>query len=306
MRRVDQLIWPVVLLFGGAWLAGCQQTGEALTSRKERENAEEIQQYVVANNLQATQIGNTGAFFTRLVSAPTSQSAGIGDEVRFFVTSRRFDGMVIDSTDGVRPVVYAYGSQPNRVNTLQNGSYLYTNITNGMFLGLTVAREGERIAVLVPSSLDAGRVGTLVLPQYSPIRYDMRILSIKTEDKQIEEYIAANKISVTKKLDNGIRIATTLARPDSALITPGQSVTVNYTGRFMDGTRFDSRADSSYNFVIGKNQAVPGFDLGLQQARRGEKLFLVFPSALGYGATGRGSIGPYKPLAFELAIVRVK
>ena len=301
---------PLLTLLTGLWLMGCQQAGEELTDRKRRENEQEIQQYLTASNLQATQLGSTGLYYLKTVSAPTNQSANVGDEVQFFATSRRLDGAVLDSTDGKNPIFYTYGTSPQRINTLINNSFLYKNITNGMFLGLTVSRTGENLTLLVPSYLDDGRTGSLVLPQYSPIRYDLRIKSVRTEDQQINDYVAANKINVTKTLDNGIRIATTLAKPDSALITPGQSVTVTYTGRLTDGTVFDdskTRPDTTFSFEVGRAQVVQGWDLGIQQVRRGEKFFLIFPSALGYGTTGRGvQITPFKPLAFEMAVLRVK
>lgn len=312
-------------LLSGIWMVGCQQTGEALSDRKQRENDAEIQQYITANKLQATQLGTTGTFYVRTVSAPTNQSAGVGDEIRFFVTSRRFDGALIDSTDGINPVTYIFGTAPIRTSPpeLVNGSYLYRNITNGMFLGLTVAREGEKITVLVPSSLDAGRQGTLLLPQYSPIRYDIWVVSIRTEDEQINDYIAANKITVTKKLENGIRIATTLAKPDSALIKVGETASVQYTGRLLTGTVFDTNvptaaaivtspasATAAFDVKIGESVVVAGWVEGLKQVRRGERFLLIFPSSLGYGPTGsqngRVIIPPYSPLFFDMNILRVK
>ncbi len=322
MRSVfERYLLLITTLFAGVWLVGCQQTGEALTDRKQRENEAEIQQYITANKLQATQLGSTGAYYVRVVTAPTSQSAEVGDEIRFFVTSRRFDGIVLDSTDNIHPAKYTYGTNPSRVNSLTYGSYLYTNITNGVFLGLTVAREGEKVIMLVPSSLDAGRQGTLILPQYSPIRYDVRVVSIRTEEEQINDYIAANNIKVTQKLDNGIRIATLQARPDSALLKVGETASIQYTGRLLDGsTVFDTNVPTAaaiasdptsvtagFDVTIGQSSVVAGWTEGLKQVRRGEKFLLIFPSSLGYGPAGsQPKIPAYSPLLFEMNVLRVK
>ncbi len=311
---------PALTLLTGLWLTGCQQAGEELTDRKRRENEQEIQQYLTANKLQATQLGTTGLYYLKTVTAPTNQSATLGDEIQFFATSRRLDGTVLDSTDGKNPIFYTYGTLPQRLNTLINNSFLYKNITNGMFLGLTVANTGENLTLLVPSYLDDGRTGSLVLPQYSPIRYDLRIKSIRTEDQQINDYIAANKINVTKKLDSGVRIAITSAKPDSALIKVGETASIQYTGRLTDGTVFDTNVPTAtaiatdptsvtaaFDVTVGQTQVVPGWTEGLQQVRRGEKFFLIFPSSSGYGAQTKGAlITPFKPLAFEMAIIRVK
>lgn len=320
MRSVFQRYFLLATaLFSGWWLVGCQQTGEALSDRKQRENEAEIQQYIRANNLQATQLGNTGTYYVKTLSAPSSQSAQVGDEIRFFVTSRRFDGTVLDSTDGIHPATYTYGTNPIRTGTLVYGSYLYNTITNGIFLGLTVANEGERLTVLVPSSLDAGRQGTLLLPQYSPIRYDIRVVSIRSEREQIDEYIAANKITVTDTLGGGIRIATTEAHPDSALIKVGETASIQYTGRLLNGTVFDTNVPTAsaiatdptsvtvgYDVTVGQTAVISGWTLALQKVRRGERFFLLIPSEQAYGSAGSGAIPPYAPLLFEMKVLRVK
>lgn len=324
--RVSLSLFGVSLLaVAGVWLTSCEQTTEALDSRKQRENAAEIQQYIAANGLQAAQLGSTGVFYVKTVSAPNNQSAVTGDEVRFFAVSRRFDGAIVDSTDGRNPIVYTFGTNPRpepRPNppTLRNGSYLYNNITDGMLAGLIVGREGERVTLLVPSYYDNGRQGSLLLPQYQPIRYDMRIVSIRTEDEQIRDYITANKITVTDTAAGGIRIAKTLARPDSALIKVGETATVRYTGRLLNGTQFDSNvptaagiasnpssATAGFDVTVGQSSVVAGWTTGLQKVRRGEKFLLIFPSAQGYGANGSAPrIPPYAPLFFEMEILRVR
>lgn len=323
MRLQLSLFGIGLLAIVGVWFTSCTPTSEALADRKQRENAEEIQQYITANNLRAEQLGSTGVYYVKNVSAPGNQSAVTGDEVRFYVVAKRFDGVVIDSTDGKNPAVYTFGTNAPRVRSITNGSYLYNNITDGMLAGIIVGREGEKLTLLVPSYYDNGRYGSLTLPQYSPIRYDMQILSVRTEDEQIQAYLAANKITVTDTATGGIRIAKTLARPDSALIKAGETATIRYTGRLLTGTQFEtnvptaaaiasnpSSATTGLDVTVGQSAVVPGWTLGLQRVRRGEKFFLIFPSSQGYGSTGSQNgavtIPPFAPLAFEMEVLRVK
>jgi hypothetical protein len=301
----------LVAMLGTLWLVGCEQTTTALEDRKARENAEEIQAYIAAKGWQSRvqDLNGTGVFYLKTTTVPNSETVSVGAEVKFFVVATRFDGVVIDSTDGKNPIVYTWGTDAPRTRAVKNGSYLYTNITSGMIAGLIAAGEGERVTLLVPSYYDTGRYGTLTLPQYSPIRYDMRIVSIRTETEQINDYIRANKIAVTDTVAGGLKIAKTRTRPDSALITAGQSVTVNYTGRLLDGTQFDSRTDSSFSFVMGRGENVQAWEQGLLKVRRGEKFYLISPSSLGFGPSGdrRGGIAipPYASLSFEIEIVKV-
>jgi hypothetical protein len=293
----------------GVWLTSCEQTTTALEDRKARENAQEIQDYIAAKGWQsrAQELGTSGVFYVKNITVPNAETATIGAEVKFHVVASRFDGVVIDSTDGKNPIVYTWGTNAPRTRSIRNGSYLYTNITDGMIAGLLAAGEGERISLLVPSFYDNGRYGTLTLPQYSPIRYDMRILSVRTETEQIRDYITANRITVTDTIEGGLKIAKTRTRPDSALITAGQSVTVNYTGRRLDGTTFDSRTDSSFAFTVGRGSVVQGWEQGILKIRRGDKFFLILPSAFGYGQSGSGpGIPPFTPLVFEMEIIRVR
>ncbi|MEZ0539451.1 FKBP-type peptidyl-prolyl cis-trans isomerase [Fibrella arboris] len=320
MRNVfERYFLLAACLVCGVWLTGCQETGETLADRKQRENDAEILQYITAQKVQATQLGTTGAYYVKMLSAPTNQSAQVGDEVRFYVMSSRLDGTILDSTDGVHPATYTYGTNPVRSGALLYGSYLYNTVTNGIFLGLTVAREGEKVAVLVPSSLDAGRQGTLLLPQYSPIRYDIRVVSIRTEEEQIVDYINANKLVVSDTLGGGIRIVKIRANPDSALIKVGETASIQYTGKLLDGTVFDTNVPTAaaiasdptsatvgYAVTVGQSSVISGWTLALQKVRRGEKFFLIIPSWQAYGATGSGTIiTPYKPLVFEMDVLRV-
>jgi FKBP-type peptidyl-prolyl cis-trans isomerase len=91
---------------------------------------------------------------------------------------------------------------------------------------------------------------------------------------------------------------------------PGQTVTVNYTGWLLDGTKFDSSLDrhETFSFPLGAGQVVKGWDEGVVGMRVGEKRKLVVPAALGYGSTGAGGgiIPPNATLIFDVSLVSTK
>lgn len=295
-RKPTCSFWAYSLLVLSAFLTSCQQPGEALNDRKIRENEAEIDQYIKQNNLTATKT-EQGIYFIQTKTVPTGQAPLTGDEVKYHYITRRLDGVITDSTN-------IAGNVPQTV--ILNG--LNTrNITLGRYAGLLKLKQGEEGSVLVPSYLDGGRTGTLLLPQYSPVRYDLRVVSIRTENQQIDEYISANKINVTTKTDDGLRVSITQARPDSVAITTGKTVTVNYTGKRLDGIKFDSNVAGTFQVRIGEKKVVGGFENGLTKLRAGEKALLIFPSALGYGATGsKNIILPYTPLLFEIEVTKVQ
>lgn len=295
-RILTCLFWAYSLVTVSVFLGSCQQPGEALNDRKKRENEVEIDRYISQNNLTATKT-EQGIYFIQTKTVPTGQTPEIGDEVKYHYITRRLDGLIVDSTN-------IAANTPATV--ILNGNNTQ-NITLGRYAGILKLKQGEEGSVLVPSYLDGGRVGSLLLPQYSPVRYDLRVLSVRKENQQIEDYIKANNIAVTTKTDDGLRVSVTQAWPDSVAITTGKTVTLNYTGKLLNGTKFDSNVAGTYQVRIGEKKVVGGFENGLTKLRNGEKALLIFPSALGYGATGsRSTIPPYSPLLFEIEVTKVQ
>ena len=100
----------------------------------------------------------------------------------------------------------------------------------------------------------------------------------------------------------------------------GELVKVNYTGKLLDGTVFDTSDEATaksagtyderrkyepYEFPVGKAQVIPGWDEGIMLMSVGSKGQLVIPSSIGYGAQGGGPIPPFSPLVFDVELVAV-
>jgi FKBP-type peptidyl-prolyl cis-trans isomerase len=87
-------------------------------------------------------------------------------------------------------------------------------------------------------------------------------------------------------------------------------VTVNYTGRLVDGTVFDSSLNPGrqpFEFNLGTHQVIQGWDEGVAGMKIGEKRKLTIPSALGYGAAGAGGvIPPNATLIFDVELLKVQ
>lgn len=94
-----------------------------------------------------------------------------------------------------------------------------------------------------------------------------------------------------------------------AMPQSGQVVTVHYTGRLADGTKFDSSVDRGqpFSFVIGTGQVIKGWDEGVATMKVGGKRRLIIPPQLGYGERGFSNIiPPNAELHFDVELLDVR
>ena len=91
----------------------------------------------------------------------------------------------------------------------------------------------------------------------------------------------------------------------------GQTVSVQYTGTLLDGTKFDSSYDHGgqpIDFPIGVGQVIKGWDEGVPTMKVGGKRRLVIPGDLAYGDSPppNSPITPNATLVFDIELVAVK
>lgn len=88
--------------------------------------------------------------------------------------------------------------------------------------------------------------------------------------------------------------------------TANSSVTVNYEGRLIDGTVFDSSIARNQPAEFNLNQVIPAWTEGLQLMKEGAKYRFFVPAQLAYGDIGSGdTIKPNSVLIFDVELLKV-
>lgn len=83
-------------------------------------------------------------------------------------------------------------------------------------------------------------------------------------------------------------------------------VKVNYEGRLLDGTVFDSSIARNHPVEFQLSQVITGWTEGLQTMKEGGKTRFFIPANLAYGEVGAGdTIGPNSTLIFDIELLQV-
>ncbi|WP_276131726.1 FKBP-type peptidyl-prolyl cis-trans isomerase [Polluticoccus soli] len=197
--------------------------------------------------------------------------------------------------------------------------------------GITMLTAGDSASFRVPvDSIKKASGGQMppFMKDGQKIQYDVVLVSVKsqaeaeqqmksnagkqaeTDDRIIQEYLTKNNITA-QKTASGLYY---VVEKEGTGATPqkGQAVSVNYTGKTLDGKPFDSNVDPQFQhtdpfqFNVGQGMVIPGWDEGIMLLKKGSKAKLFVPSPLAYGPQGNGPIAPNSVLLFDVELLDIK
>ncbi|MBQ0160962.1 MAG: FKBP-type peptidyl-prolyl cis-trans isomerase [Bacteroidales bacterium] len=213
--------------------------------------------------------------------------------------------------------------------------------------GLLMMHVGDKAIFKIPADSIASFMGANQMPkQYQQgagqsFYYEISLMDIVTKDELAQEqanyvkemetrkeneaatlakYIADNNITA-KPTQSGLYIIVN-EKGNGPKVAQGKMVTVNYTGRTVEGNMFDTSREADakeggiymqgreykpFSYTVGEQPMIKGWEEGLMGQAAGTKLTLVIPSEIGYGARGAGKdIQPYTSLVFNITIESVE
>ncbi|MBB5397312.1 FKBP-type peptidyl-prolyl cis-trans isomerase [Mucilaginibacter sp. AK015] len=122
------------------------------------------------------------------------------------------------------------------------------------------------------------------------------------DETAIQAYLTAHPDINATKDANGIyyQVITEGTGPTA---TATSTVTVNYFGKLLDGTQFDTGTGLSVDL---SGNIIKGWKLGLLHAKAGGRILLIVPSALAYGNKASGvKIPANSVLVFTIDILGI-
>lgn len=244
----------------------------------------------------------SGLYFALDTAKPTGKLAQANEELEF--TYRSYDTLnrTVDSTVAGFPVYYVLGLGA---------------LVKGLDQGLALMREGETATLLLPYYLGYGEQAKTglktTLPAYSVVGFDVHLRRSRTEGQQIADYLALNKLTSVDTTANGLRIIRPANNPTGVKPTTGQTLNYAYSAYLLRAANpFESSPGASQSPGVGSVVTTPGFQQGLDSLRVGQQATFIFPSNLGYGATGlKNSDGtyrvtPYTPVRVTIQLISAR
>lgn len=141
-----------------------------------------------------------------------------------------------------------------------------------------------------------------LLANFEKNQKDKELAAVELEQKQIKD-----EWPTAVTTPSGLKYVV-VAEGEGEPPQKGALVTVHYTGKLLNGKKFDSSYDRGQpiDFPVGRGQVIKGWEEALLSMKKGEKRVLIIPSQLGYGPSGRGPIPPNATMVFDVELVNFK
>ena len=177
-------------------------------------------------------------------------------------------------------------------------------VIEGWEIGLIGMKIGGKRTLIVPPELGYGEREMGAIPANSTLIFEVELFDIKKPFVDTD----FSKPGLETTLESGLRYIEHI-EGDGELTKTGNLVTVHYSGFLSSGQKFDSSHDRGqpFNFTLGENRVIKGWEEGLLNMKKGGKRTLIIPPELGYGERGAGGvIPPNATLVFEVELVNFK
>ncbi len=268
-------------------------TGSALYFSFDRSGADKMKNKKGADKMN-TELNDNKEFITEsglkyeIIKMGNGEKPVATDKVEVHYHGTLLDGTVFDSS----------------VDRGQTITFGLNQVIKGWTEGLQLMPIGSKFKFTIPPELGYGDRDIGSIPANSTLIFEVELFDIQKPFVDTDFSIPAEEIV----LESGLRYLEHI--PGSGdVTTKGNIVVVHYSGFLSDGTKFDSSHDRArpFNFTLGENRVIKGWEEGLLNMKKGGKRTLIIPPDLAYGERGAGGvIPPNATLLFEIELVDFK
>jgi FKBP-type peptidyl-prolyl cis-trans isomerase FklB len=183
---------------------------------------------------------------------------------------------------------------------------------DGIDLDVELVMRGFREAAAGKPSVVGDEEAAAAMQQFAAAQEVKAQEAIKgAADKNAKDgaaFLAENgKKPDVKTLPSGVQFKVLKAGTGAVKPTETDTVSAHYTGRLIDGTKFDSSVDRGEPLSIPVNRVIAGWTEVLQQMVVGDKWEVYIPGDKAYGQRGSPPvIGPNALLIFEMELLGIQ
>lgn len=134
-------------------------------------------------------------------------------------------------------------------------------------------------------------------------QYDYYTQQLKTRNADFLKNYAKQK--GVKSTASGL-LYKVIKEGDGAMPTDTSEVEVNYEGKLVDGTVFDSSYKRGQTATFAVNQVIKGWSEAVKLMKVGAEYEVCLPYEIAYGERGTRGIPPYSTLIFKIELKSIK
>ncbi|MFY0594096.1 FKBP-type peptidyl-prolyl cis-trans isomerase [Roseivirga sp.] len=256
----------------------------------------------------------------RYVDQQEGNKPRVGDIMKVQMSHFLGDSLIFETKEGgifINPIT---GAPPNLSEALK-----MCGTGDSVQIQMSLGKYGRMIQMPMSPKMDTSQIVTWNMrvdevDNESTILARMRSEQLEKDEELIQEYIVNNNLETTRT-DEGLHYVT-LQEGNGQFPKLGDKVSVNYTLTRLDGTVLDTsredvaRANNQYSdrrtyvpyeFEIGTQGIIEGWNLGVPKFSKGGRGKLIVPSVFGYGVQGKGAeVPPNTVLVFDIELVDIK
>ncbi|WP_144017334.1 FKBP-type peptidyl-prolyl cis-trans isomerase [Ekhidna lutea] len=270
----------IAIIVFGSLLIACRNDDIATATADEQ-----IQLWLDSTGVIATREENSGIYYYADSLNPTGTQAATGRVAAIYYILSDLEGNIIASHQRVDgdSLLFKIGA-----------SAIYPIGIDG---GISLMREGEIYNFILPpdqayTDLSSGAINPNLIAHlqiHLTAVHDEPTLFAQ-EQMDIQQYIddnfldslAINPSDSTEHFPSGIAYKRRSVGV-GPLPSPGDTIIVDYTGRFIDDTAFGSDTDFQWFFQSGEPRDIlSGFEFGVSLMQTGEEALIMIPSSQGY------------------------